>query len=84
MRFLIWATFRRNIPSQSAGSKNELRNKPVTSEQYAFMAYSSALMVGAVRSSETSVKLYHVIRRHILEDNILHDHCYEILKSIIY
>jgi uncharacterized protein YuzB (UPF0349 family) len=36
---------------------------------------------GEVRSSETSVNIYHTIRHHIPENNALHSHCYENLKS---
>jgi hypothetical protein len=41
-----------------------------------------ALMIGAIRSSETSV-LIKATQRNILEDGILHSHSRENLKSYI-
>lgn len=60
---------------------------------YSRSVYSSTLKMLAARAFEMSAFIYHITRRHIPEDTILHDHCfenptfhhcYEILSSHLY
>jgi hypothetical protein len=57
------STFRRNILLLSS----EYSSKP-------YLAYYSSLKMNAVRTSETSVNFHQTTRRHITDDNTLHDY----------
>jgi hypothetical protein len=82
---LVNRRFGKNISPPSSGSRiSQARNNlclPCAFTQVCCLAYSSALKMEAISSSETSVDTQRTTRRYIPEDCTLHNHRCENLES---